>query len=135
MNKVGLTVFLALVLTGCALTPDLARKMTSIELCEIVYFEGGNRASVALEEMNSRPVNCNGYKDIVMERRQLRLQAQQQALQNLQITGQALMLMNQSQQVQQPQINNVYVEQPRTNPPLNIVPQYPKMCPHWYGCK
>jgi hypothetical protein len=63
------------ILTGCATSPDKARLMGNIQLCEIVYFGGPRSAEVANTEIIQRGENCSNFKDIILERKRANTEA------------------------------------------------------------
>ena len=57
------------ILSGCAsLTPEKARLMSSLELCEAVYTRSTTSASVANQEVLSRGERCSAYLPIIRQR-------------------------------------------------------------------
>jgi hypothetical protein len=66
-----------LTLTGCAITPDQAQKMTSYDLCTVIYDHRSNAQSrpIANDELRSRGYDCTRDRDAILTSIQMQLQA------------------------------------------------------------
>jgi hypothetical protein len=57
------------IVSGCAsLTPEKARLMSNLELCEAVYTKSTASASVANQEILARGERCSAYLPIIRQR-------------------------------------------------------------------
>lgn len=111
----------ALVLAGCAMTPEQASKRSSYALCEILVMGPTFDQEIAAKILAARSYDCRQDLPLITAKAQARAAANAALLQGL-LGASAIINASQPQAVQQPYPQTIIIEQGYQPPPVNIRP-------------